>query len=381
MQDVEYINHKILDTINGLFIDSPQKYIYYRVFHNNYRFNSGQDLVVDHSKNDGRRLIHLTWLQRIKFTNQNQTLQFLNHSFEPILYQVDDIFWQTTKKFVEDTRNVHKNQNYKINQIIIHSEISRETDQLYQYNCIPVHFFGNGVLAAEHWYRLYNGIKLYTDYKPIEHRFICATRLVDNLRKYRIKFLNLIETDKGIYSLLDKDPYTQRGINEILPSNTVMPSSFDEHTNSSAEIVNRYFDQDKDQYVYTPWATSFLHVVAETMIDRVHLTEKIFKPMVLKQPFVLLCGSGALKYLRSYGFKTFKDFWSEDYDNIVDEDQRLQAVADIVNRVANMDLYECETMREKMKPILEHNYNWFYNGFADRCWQELEDNLKDLILL
>jgi len=376
MQDIEYINHKILDTINKTYIDDSV----FRIFANNYRFDSSQDHIVNHWKNDGRMYVQLKKLNNIISFNENikYILYFVNHSFEPIFYDLDDIFWQTTKKFIEDSTTMVP--NFKWNYLVLHSEISREIDQLNQYNCTPVHFFGNGVLAAEHWYRLYNGIKLYTDYKPIEHRFICATRLVDDLRKYRIKFLNLIETDKGIYSLLDKDPYTQRGINEILPSNTVMPSSFDEHTNSSAEIAIRYHDKDKSQFVYTPWATSFLHVVAETMIDRVHLTEKIFKPMVLKQPFVLLCGSGALKYLRSYGFKTFKDFWSEDYDNIVDEDQRLQAVADIVNRVADMDLDECEAMREKMKPILEHNYNWFYNGFANRCWQELEDNIKDLNL-
>ena len=115
------------------------------------------------------------------------------------------------------------------------------------------------------------------------------------------------------------------------------------------------------------------------MVDRVHLTEKIFKPIVLKQPFVLLNGAGGLEYLRSYGFKTFSDFWSEEYDTIDNLDQRLQAAADVVNYVGSCSLKELEQMRDKMKPILEHNYNWFYNGFADKCWQELETNIKETL--
>ena len=36
-----------------------------------------------------------------------------------------------------------------------------------------------------------------------------------------------------------------------------------------------------------------------------HLTEKIFKPIVNKQPFMLLAAPDNLAYLKSYGFKTY----------------------------------------------------------------------------
>ena len=91
---------------------------------------------------------------------------------------------------------------------------------------------------------------------------------------------------------------------------------------------------------------------------------------------MLLNGAGGLEYLRSYGFKTFSDFWSEEYDTIDDLDQRLKAVSYIVNGVGSVSLDHLEKMRDKMKPVLEHNYNWFYNGFADKCWSELETNMQ-----
>lgn len=68
--------------------------------------------------------------------------------------------------------------------------------------------------------------------------------------------------------------------------------------------------------------------VSETLCveNKKHLTEKIFKPIAAGKPFVLAGGVNNLEYLRSYGFKTFGDIWNEDYDNIVDPKERLDAL-------------------------------------------------------
>jgi hypothetical protein len=117
----------------------------------------------------------------------------------------------------------------------------------------------------------------------------------------------MLNVDEGIYSLLEKDPQTGATPTEIYPKNIVQPHSFDKHENSSAWI---------EVLKPTPINTSFLHIVNETVVDKQHLTEKIFKPIVLKQPFVLMGGQGTLQYLRDYGFKTFKKWFDEDYDDI-----------------------------------------------------------------
>ena len=136
------------------------------------------------------------------------------------------------------------------------------------------------------------------------------------LRKHRTDFLELLDLDQGCYSLLNPDP------NGLTYTGPVSARSFDSHANSSAEI---------NVEELTPWNTSFLHVVSETVWqDKIHFTEKVFKPIVMHQPFVVLQAPGSLEYLRSYGFKTFGDFWDESYDRIVDPVLRMQAVADIV---------------------------------------------------
>ena len=268
--------------------------------------------------------------------------QILNHAFEPM--DENDKVWN------------HSNLEY----LPIHSEPLKQ----------GIHFFSHAYLCSEFYFKHYKDLKIVKDFmsRPIWHKWICPNRLIDNQRKYRIKFLNIIDTTQGVYSLLEKDPQTQRHVNEIFPGNWVKPNSFDSHYNSSAELEIEDLN---------PWTTSFLHIVPETIYGtNVHLTEKIFKPIVLQQPFVLLQAPGALKYLQRYGFKTFNDFWSEDYDDIVDHSERLKAIANIVDYIGNKTISELIDMRKRMSEILVHNFNCFYNFIPDITWEELKYNVS-----
>jgi hypothetical protein len=110
------------------------------------------------------------------------------------------------------------------------------------------------------------------------------------------------------------------------------------------------------------------------------VTEKIFKPIVAKQPFVLLGCAKNLAYLQSYGFKTFGSYWDESYDNITDPLQRLDAVVSIVKRICALSDKELENLLHDMSDILEYNHRWFYSKeFIDFCWNELKNNLNQAI--
>ena len=379
MNEFEYINHRISDLFHN-HLDSRINF-QLRMFHNEYRYDPALDVTKTHWRVKDRVNISMLFVEHNptcstcgeltrdgKCTTSCIWACTYQHSWEPVDTVLDAYFWD-----IEQDK-IQRPADWRL--YVLHSERSTEIDKLTDRGFKPIHWFANGYLCAEHWYRLYKDIRVVTEYQPIQHKFVCANRLIDELRSYRIKFLNMLDVSQGQYSLLEQDPNTHRTPNEIYPNNQVEPRSFDEHDNSSAWISLRINNDDKKEFTPSIWKSSFLHVVPETVVDRVHLTEKIFKPIVLKQPFVLLNGAGALEYLRSYGFKTFSDFWSEEYDTIDNLDQRLQSAADVVNYVGSCSLKELEQMRDKMKPILEHNYNWFYNGFADKCWQELETNIK-----
>jgi hypothetical protein len=279
------------------------------------------------------------------FFDQHSKVNFVNHSFEPLDLSLDKDFWNSVKQ-------------QPIKHVILHSE--KNSEDLRKIQLPGVHWFSHAYICSEFYFKHYNKLNMVTDYKsrPIRSPWISANRL---LRDYRIEFLNKIDYTQGEYSLLEQDA-TGRTLWGNVPAR-----SFDNHGNDSAEIkVNDL----------TAWNTSFLHIVNETVWqDKIHFTEKVFKPIVLHQPFVVLQAPGSLEYLRSYGFKTFGDWWDESYDTIEDPQLRMQAIADIVNWIPSQDLYR---MRNEMSGILEHNFRHFYENIPDICLDELRKGITNL---
>ena len=127
---------------------------------------------------------------------------------------------------------------------------------------------------------------------------------------------------------------------------------------------------------------SFVHVVTETCFweTKKHLTEKIFKPIVLKQPFLLLGCANNLAYLKEYGFKTFDRWWDESYDDCQDPLQRINMVVKILEDLCKIPNTQLESMLVDMQEVLEHNYALFYSfEFIESIWKELETNLDHAI--
>jgi hypothetical protein len=126
--------------------------------------------------------------------------------------------------------------------------------------------------------------------------------------------------------------------------------------------------------LFTECAESLLYLVTETVATgrRQHLTEKTFKPICLRMPFVIVGTQGSLAYLRSYGFKTFGDIWDETYDDEVDDIKRYEKIVSIFKALDRISDSEKQRMFDQCRDIVEHNYNHFYNGgFESILWSEL----------
>jgi hypothetical protein len=126
------------------------------------------------------------------------------------------------------------------------------------------------------------------------------------------------------------------------------------------------------------WKSGLWHIVTETVFyhDKLHLTEKIFKPIVAQRPFMLAAAPGNLAYLKSYGFQTFDQWIDESYDTIQDHDQRLQAIVDQTQRLCAMSDSELRLMHQEMQLVLEHNFNHLWTTFRHRIVNELVDNFE-----
>jgi hypothetical protein len=125
-------------------------------------------------------------------------------------------------------------------------------------------------------------------------------------------------------------------------------------------------------------AESLAYVVTETVFTgrRHHLTEKTFKPICLGMPFVLVSTAGSLEYLRRYGFKTFESIWDESYDLETDDTKRLDKIADLLKQLDSADV---QSLYTKALPIIEYNYNHFYDGgFEAVLKSEFIDMLENI---
>lgn len=150
---------------------------------------------------------------------------------------------------------------------------------------------------------------------------------------------------------------------------------FTNHPESAEKFLNCYHNLPlmlKDYDDYTKYATTIMHtdqlcefypsilidIVAETFTsgDTFFTTEKTVRPMLLKKPFIAMASRDHLLYLRQMGFKTFNDFWDEDYDGYEGPD-RYKKILALIDNLAKKSVEELATIYKEMTDILDHNYN------------------------
>lgn len=108
---------------------------------------------------------------------------------------------------------------------------------------------------------------------------------------------------------------------------------------------------------------SCIHLVTETSFhdNELFISEKIFKPIINYQPFIVLGPFNYLKELKKYGFKTFSDFWDESYDDIKDSKHRYLEISKLILDLNSKSINELNDIYQKTKDILIYNKNLFYS--------------------
>lgn len=273
------------------------------------------------------------------------------HDQEPIAFSSFKNDWFEKIHFLNRMETNHLLSNSEIN--------SPEKDQLLaKSGWHDFYWFSNGFLSLE-WYRFYlyagflesswNPTNYFSSYNRLlegrDHRRIISNHLHDN---YADKIILSCHSGKDI----EKDIFikTQNKISENL-SYTIDTTDF---------------------------MDSFCHIVTERIYyeDRIHLTEKIFRPIVCCRPFILVSSPHALRYIKDYGFKTFDDFWPERYDGIENHTDRLDEILRVVDYIGSMPRRQMLEMLHSMKEILIYNRRHFYNEFRNIITTELFTNLN-----
>lgn len=94
-------------------------------------------------------------------------------------------------------------------------------------------------------------------------------------------------------------------------------------------------------------------------------TEKTWKCIASKKPFMVATTPFFLRGIKQLGFKTFSPFIDESYDEIVDNKERLNIVADEAIRISKLPLDEYNQILVNCNDICEYNYNMLKQHYSD----------------
>ena len=104
---------------------------------------------------------------------------------------------------------------------------------------------------------------------------------------------------------------------------------------------------------------TYFSLVSETFFfnsDAVFFTEKVFKPIAFKHPFILISAPMQLGSLNELGYKTFHPYINESYDTEINDAKRLKLIIEEVNRLSNLSQSELFEFIDNVAPIVEHNF-------------------------
>ena len=155
--------------------------------------------------------------------------------------------------------------------------------------------------------------------------------------------------DFELDKLLQWDRSTASMTASMIPELPILLGSDAGHTNFNGYV---YSDPLTDLY-----QDILVDVVVESHVagNTFFPTEKTFRPIILGKPFIIFGSVNYLAYLRQMGFRTFWEFWDEDYDGYAGAD-RLHCIQQLIDSIASMPINQLESMYWDMQYTLDHNY-------------------------
>lgn len=270
-----------------------------------------------------------------------------------------------------------------------HSEIKKTVCR--QRSMLDWYFFYHG-FAAHDWFR---DTRYLGDCIKPSKVFVSLNHLTQHKRNYRLALsarlmakglehhgsISLHTTrDQCEHEINRPDPNlsnTSRCLisQHMIEKSVPLPLILDRHE------IDSSFSARFGREEYNLWQKSFLHVVNETVFydKKLHLTEKIFKPIVSMRPFILVAAPGNLQYLKSYGFRTFDRWIDETYDSIEDNDSRLDAITNQIEILCKMHPHTLHDMLNDMHDTLIYNKQHFFTNFKKIIIDELVDNFDTCV--
>jgi len=144
-------------------------------------------------------------------------------------------------------------------------------------------------------------------------------------------------------------------ITRILNKNEDVVNTPDLYLDTEDLVTNRAMHENSiDEY----YLKTMFSVVAETTYHEnvVFFSEKTFKTIAMKHPFILVTSPNSLKQLREIGYKTFHPMIDESYDTIMDHGDRMIAIVNEIERICNLKEDSLKDWLSSVRTVTEYNY-------------------------
>ena len=89
-----------------------------------------------------------------------------------------------------------------------------------------------------------------------------------------------------------------------------------------------------------PYIDTYFSLVTETVFDYPYSfrTEKIWKPIAMTHPWIVVANAGYYRDIKNLGFQTFGHVLDESFDSIEDSQKRIERIAHVVQDLCQQDL-------------------------------------------
>jgi hypothetical protein len=153
------------------------------------------------------------------------------------------------------------------------------------------------------------------------------------------------------YGLIDYSKEYGKEVVDI--AHDLIPNSYDHKIDGFQDFLNviPYFNSYFNIITETTWGSGYDFEIPQ----KIHITEKVWKPVSTFQPFILISTKHNLKKLREWGFKTFDGFIDESYDELDTYKERIEIINKEIIRLCNMSRKELDDWYWSMEDILVHN--------------------------
>lgn len=146
------------------------------------------------------------------------------------------------------------------------------------------------------------------------------------------------------------------------------------NVNNDTRVCDQDFATDTKSY----YDTSLVSIITETYFAHqgpTSFTEKVYKPMRGKHPFIILGRPGIISQLHRLGFKTFNQWWNESYDTTTSPATRLRQIINVCEEINSWDDTMVLKFKEEVAETIEHNYNVLIRNAWSPAYNEIYNTI------